>query len=195
MKRPERNFSERNFAEYYIEKHTAMNIKLGNSYAAKLLNRGFKRGRILDAGCGFGAMAVVIAEAFPECEVTGIDISEPLLEYATASVKKKSLQDRVTFLKGDIINMEYEDDSFDVVFCINTVHLIESPDLVLGELERVCKPDGSLYIADLRRSWLKLFEREIAQALSFEEAKVHVGRSTLREGIFSKDPLWWMFEV
>jgi ubiquinone/menaquinone biosynthesis C-methylase UbiE len=195
MKKPKRDFSSKDFAKYYIKKHTKMNLKLGRLYAEKLRDRGFVRGRALDAGCGFGAMAAVIAEAFPEYEITGIDLSEPLLEYAASSVHGSSLQDRVTFLKGDIQNIEFEDNLFDVVFCVNTVHLVEDPELMLSELERVCKPVGSLYIADIRRSLLKIFERELAQAMTFEEAKDLIGRSALREGSLSKDLLWWKFEA
>jgi hypothetical protein len=62
-------------------------------------------------------------------------------------------------------------------------------------MERVLIPDGFLFIADLRRSWLGLIEKEIKSALTLEEARDVISQSELREGTFSSDLLWWRFET
>jgi 2-polyprenyl-3-methyl-5-hydroxy-6-metoxy-1,4-benzoquinol methylase len=49
------------FAEEYAGKHQKIAKKFGRELAEKLTQRGFARGRILDAGCGFGATAIVLA--------------------------------------------------------------------------------------------------------------------------------------
>ena len=64
------------------KKHKKIIEKQGYGYAKKLASLGFEKGKILDAGCGFGSMDAVLAKEIPECEIIGIDLSEPLLEYA-----------------------------------------------------------------------------------------------------------------
>lgn len=68
-----KDFNDKNFAEFYIKKHKKLLKKLGFAYAEKLRGLGFSDGKILDAGCGFGAMCLVLAEEFPDCEIVGVD--------------------------------------------------------------------------------------------------------------------------
>lgn len=75
------------------------------------------------------------------------------------------------------------------------VHLVDAPVRMLDEIERVLKPDGLLFIADLKRSWLALVEREIRAALTLSEAEDLLKRSTLRQGSFSSELLWWRYEA
>jgi ubiquinone/menaquinone biosynthesis C-methylase UbiE len=172
-----------------------MLAKLGSTYAKKLTARGFAKGTILDAGCGFGGMDLVVAHEIPECEIIGIDLSDPLLAYAQSSVSDTKLEHRLRFQKGDVHTIPFDDNSFDVVFNVNMVHLVNKPVIMLNELERVLKPNGYLFIKDLRRSWLSLFEREITSALTLNEAKHLIAHSQLRNGTFSQSILWWNFEV
>jgi hypothetical protein len=58
------------------------------------------------------------------------------------------------------------------------------------------QPDGYLFIKDLRRSWLGIFESEIKSAkFTLDEAKKLIEQSELRKGTFSKSVLCWNFEV
>jgi hypothetical protein len=66
---------------------------------------------------------------------------------------------------------------------------------MLNEIKRVLKPNGYLFIKDLRRSWLGIFESEIKSAFSLNEAKKLIRQAKLRRGTFSKSILWWNFEV
>jgi ubiquinone/menaquinone biosynthesis C-methylase UbiE len=75
------------------------------------------------------------------------------------------------------------------------VHLVEDPVQMLNEIERVLAPKGFLFIADLRRSWLGLIEKEIKSALTLGEAKELFRQSKLREGVFSSSNIWWRFET
>jgi len=192
---PERDFCGKEFAEYYILHHKKSARRLGLRYAAKLRELGFTKGRILDAGCGFGGMDLVLADELPECEITGIDMSEPLLRYAVSSLQGTPAGQRIRFERGDARNLRFEDNSFDVVFCIGVLHLVDRPHVLLDEIERVLAPAGMLFIADLRRSWIGLFEKECSRAFRFAQARELIGNSSLRSGRFSKDLLWWCFET
>ena len=75
-------FSDEAEAEAYARGHSGMAERFGTEYAKKLSARGFRQGRILDVGCGSGAMNLVLAQRFPDSEITGIDLSDPLLRLA-----------------------------------------------------------------------------------------------------------------
>jgi ubiquinone/menaquinone biosynthesis C-methylase UbiE len=190
-----RVFDDEDFAEKYAKKHKGMAEKFGQEYSEKLSSRGFQKGRILDAGCGFGWTDIILAQKFPDSEVVGIDLSEPLLQRANQAAQSANLDNRVKFEKADVQQIPYADDSFDVVLNLNMVHLVEDPIKMLDEMERVLVSNGLLFVADLKRSWAGLIEREIKSALTLDEARDLFSQSKLREGVFSRSFLWWRFET
>jgi ubiquinone/menaquinone biosynthesis C-methylase UbiE len=190
-----RVFDDEDFAEKYATRHRGMAEKFGQEYTEKLSSHGFQKGRILDAGCGFGWTDIILAQKFPDSEVVGIDLSEPLLRRANQDAKSANLDNRVKFEKADVQQIPYIDYSFDVVLNLNMVHLVEDPVRMLDEIERVLVPNGLLFIADLRRSWAGLIEREIKSALTLKEARDLLSQSNLREGVFSRSFIWWRFET
>jgi ubiquinone/menaquinone biosynthesis C-methylase UbiE len=191
----DRVFDDEARAQAYAKGHNRMAERFGAEYAAKLSARGFRQGRILDVGCGAGAMNLVLAKQFPDSEIVGIDLSEPLLRLAREAAKATDMDERLKFERGDVQEMPYADDSFDVLINTNMVHLVEGPIRMLDEMERVLIPGGFLFIADLRRSWLGFLEREIRSALTLEEAAKLFNQSRLRRGFFSRSMLWWRFET
>ena len=190
-----KDFNNKDFADYYIKKHKKLIEKMGHDYAKKLAFEGFKRGKVLDAGSGFGGMDIVLAKRIPGCEITGIDLSDPFLDYSNSRVLNSNLGNRVKFIKADVHNIPFEDNTFDVAFSVSMVHLVKEPIIMLNEIERVLKPNGYLFIKDLRRSWLGILEREIKSAFSLNEAKKLIAQSKLKEGRFSKSVLWWNFDI
>ena len=183
------------FAEEYARKHQKIAEKFGHEMAGKLARRGFEGGRILDAGCVFGATAVVLAQAFPRSEVVGIDLSEPLLALARQTAQASGLGERVAFEKADVQQIPYDDDAFDALINLQMLHIVEDPVAMLDEMERVLAPDGFLFMADIRRSWVGWFDKVFKSALTAEEAGALVRRSNLRAGVFSSDLLWWRYEA
>ena len=88
--------------------------------------------KILDVGCGKGFMLYDFKRFIPGITVAGIDISEYAIENAKKEVKQ--------FLKvGDARELPFEDNSFDLVVSITTIHNLEREDCkkALRELERV----------------------------------------------------------
>jgi ubiquinone/menaquinone biosynthesis C-methylase UbiE len=186
---------DEDFARKYAKHHQKMTEKFGYEYAQKLTSRGFQRGRIIDVGCGAGGTAIVLAKMLPECEVVGIDLSDPLLNIARESAQTDRLSERIKFEKVDVQQIPYAENDFDVVINLNMVHLVADPIKMLNEIERILKPNGILFIADLKRSWLGIIEKEIKASLTLSEARQLFERSNLREGVFSSGMLWWRFEA
>jgi ubiquinone/menaquinone biosynthesis C-methylase UbiE len=187
-------FSDPAFASRYAKRHADMQRRFGNEYTEKLRTRGFSKGRILDAGCGFGETLIRLAESFPQAVLTGIDLSDPLLDIARSSAARASLSKRIEFQKADVCSLKYPDKYFDVVLNINMVHVVEHPIHMLDELERVLADDGFLFIADIRRIWIGLLERELLSALTAREAKQLLAQSTIRKGVMTSSMLWWRYE-
>ena len=103
----------------------------------------------LDAGCGIGLQALLLAEAVgPTGHVTGLDISEEFLLYAKGVVGSSSLSEWVTFKHGDVNSLPFNDKTFDWVWSVDCVGYPaeENPLSILKELARVLKPGGSLAI-------------------------------------------------
>jgi len=191
----DRVFSDKDYAARYAQQHQKMAENLGREVVRGLHARGFQGGKIIDVGCGSGATAIVLAQAFPQSEVVGIDLSQPLLHLASQAAQAAGLTGRVRFETGDAERIPYEDDSFDVVLSLNMVHIVEHPIQMLNEIERILLPEGSLFIADLRRSWLGLFEKEMKSSLTLQEAKTLLAQSKLRAGDFSSSLIWWRFQA
>ncbi|MBN2431388.1 MAG: methyltransferase domain-containing protein [Acidobacteria bacterium] len=192
--RQARVFADEAFADRYARKHQKMALKFGQEYTGKLKERNVQQGRILDVGCGFGTTLLALAKTFPACEMTGIDLSDPLLARARAGAAAAGLQDRVVFEKADAEQLPYPDNAFDVALNINMVHIVAEPVSMLNEIHRVLKPEGLFFIADIRRSWIGLLDREFRSAYDLAEARKVVGRSRLTGGEFQPGFLWWRYE-
>jgi demethylmenaquinone methyltransferase/2-methoxy-6-polyprenyl-1,4-benzoquinol methylase len=105
--------------------------------------------RGLDAGCGVGLQAVLLAEAVgPTGHVTGLDISSEFLLHAEEIVKKSGLSEQILFQEGDVGNLPFGDDTFDWVWSVDCVGypIEEKPLPLLKELARVLKPGGTVAI-------------------------------------------------
>jgi ubiquinone/menaquinone biosynthesis C-methylase UbiE len=187
-------FDDEAFARDYARKHWKMAADFGERYGRKLKKNGFVRGRVLDVGCGSGATNLTLADQFPDSEFVGIDLSDPLLEMAREKARQRGVAQRVRFEKADVLDIPFEDDFCDVLINLNMVHLVGDPLRMFAEMERVLTPTGFLFVADLRRSFLGIVEREIRSGLFAREAKGLIRDSNLRAGLFSSGVIWWRYE-
>ena|ERR1700728_369404 len=100
---------------------------------------------ILDVGCGPGTITADLARRVAPGPVVGIDRSEEAIAGAR-DLLDGSLQ--LSFEIGDLFSMHFADRSFDVVHAHQVLQHVEDPVGALGELSRVCRPDGLLAIRD-----------------------------------------------
>ena len=97
---------------------------------------------VLDVGCGVGGPATEISR-FTGCKVTGLNNNDYQIERATYKAKQNGLSDKLNFVKGDFMQMDFPAETFDAVYAIEaTVHapVLEG---VYSEIYKVLKPGGT----------------------------------------------------
>lgn len=98
--------------------------------------------KILDIGTSTGHSALEFSRLL-NCEVIGIDINPMSLKTAEERTKRFKLE-KAKFVLDDATNMNFGDETFDVVFAGNVTSLVSDRDAALREYWRVLKPSGYL---------------------------------------------------
>src|SRR5438874_10462276 len=128
---------------------------------AELLDQMGLRGdeRILDMGCGRGAVLLMAAQRLTTGRAEGVDLwrsvdqSGNSLEATRRNAIAEGVADRVELHTGDMTALPFEDNSFDVVVSSLAVHNIRGSagrEKAISEAVRVLRPGGRLMIADIR---------------------------------------------
>lgn len=102
--------------------------------------------RILEVGCGPGALSAALHRWYPRAEITGIDRDSEFIRYARNQVPE------VTFLEGDATALPFPDNIFDVTIS-NTVSEHIDPAAFYREQYRVLKPGGVCLVLSARRGF------------------------------------------
>jgi ubiquinone/menaquinone biosynthesis C-methylase UbiE len=106
---------------------------------------------VLDVACGTGGWIIEAAKQHPEMYLTGIDISNRMIEYARGQANADQVSDRVEFQVMDaLFQLQFPPDSFDLVNLRFGVSFIRNWEwtLVISEMLRVTKPGGVVRITD-----------------------------------------------
>ncbi len=107
--------------------------------------------KVLDAGCGVGGAAIYLAKKY-HCQTHGISLSKQQVEFATQKSIENDIEAKVSFSVADFTQMPFEDESFDVVWAVESVcHAHEKADFI-KEAFRVLKKGGRLMMADFFRT-------------------------------------------
>lgn len=100
--------------------------------------------KVLDVACGTGNLALPAARI--GAQVTGVDIAPNLVEQARENAKQMGLS--AQFDEGDAEALPYDEASFDSVITMFGAMFAPRPELVASELKRVCRPGGSIAMAN-----------------------------------------------
>lgn len=190
-----RVFSDPVWAEGYYKRNKKNIQQVGKRFVKLLKKAGFTKGSILDVGCGFASVPIEIAKAFPQVNIIGIDLGEPLLEIGKSLIYDQRIEKQITLSTGDALNLQYDDHTFDAVINTFLLHIVENPILMLNEIERVAKPEAKILITDLRRGFLAYFIKKLKKAYALQEAADIIEKSELRKGVLSSGFFWWDYVV
>lgn len=109
------------------------------------------KGKVLEVGVGTGKNIPYYPD---DIDITAIDFSEKML--AKAREKAKKLNKKVELLQMDAQNMEFADNTFDMIFTTCVFCSVPDPVKGLEEIRRVCKPDGKIIMIEHVRSERKI---------------------------------------
>jgi ubiquinone/menaquinone biosynthesis C-methylase UbiE len=101
---------------------------------------------ILDVGCGSGIPTMELAR-LSNGQIIGLDINQPLLDRLRRKIEKAGLSDRVKTLKRSMFDMDFPDESFDIIWAEGSISVIGFK-RGLKEWWRFLKPHGFLVVHD-----------------------------------------------
>lgn len=114
-------------------------------------------GKAADLGCGSGRLAIELAQRAAGLHVTGVDLSNALLNEARQNAAAAGLTSRTSFRTGDAASTPFADGSLDLVVSTLSLHHWSDPIAVLNEVARILKPGGAFMLFDLRRDMIAPF--------------------------------------
>jgi SAM-dependent methyltransferase len=128
--------------------------------------------RLIDVGCGTGAMAAAAAERWAAVEVHGVDPSSGMLAIARreTAVRSPAVRARLRFTQAPAERLPFDDGAFDLAASAFVLQLVPSRYRALLEMRRVLVPGGMLAYV----TWLKGGEPFAADAV-YDEVRVDVG--------------------
>jgi demethylmenaquinone methyltransferase/2-methoxy-6-polyprenyl-1,4-benzoquinol methylase len=106
---------------------------------------------ILDVATGTGDFAITSYKILSPDQITGIDISEGMLDLGRKKVSKLGLDKKIHLLNGDSEAILFDDSSFDAVTVAFGVRNFENLEKGLSEIYRVLKPGGKVLILEFSK--------------------------------------------
>jgi len=106
---------------------------------------------VLDVATGTGDVAILTYKILHPKKITGIDISDGMLEIGRRKVEKLGLEKDIELLNGDSESIDFPDASFDAITVAFGVRNFENLEKGLKEMLRVLKPGGKLVVLEFSK--------------------------------------------
>jgi demethylmenaquinone methyltransferase/2-methoxy-6-polyprenyl-1,4-benzoquinol methylase len=152
--------------------------RLWRRRAIGIISRNYKNPVILDVATGTGDLALAAMRIDP-VKITGIDISQKMLEIGREKIRKKGLSGKIELLQADSENIPFGDDIFDVAMVAFGVRNFSDPLKGLNEMRRVIRKEGMILVLEFSKPSGLLFRT--VYTFYFRNILPFVGK------LFSKD--------
>ena len=104
--------------------------------------------KVLDVGCGVGNPAFYLHKKFA-CDITGISTSEKGVLQAEEESRNRGYQEKVRFRVANAMDNGFGDNTFDLVWVMESSHLMKEKPKLFAECYRVLKPGGVILLCDV----------------------------------------------
>ncbi len=175
-----------------------------------------KNALVLDLGTGTARIPIILSNLRPDCQITAIDLAPSMLKIAQKNVDLAHKKEQIKLELADSKNLNYQNNSFDLVISNSLVHHIPNPLELFMEIDRVVKPRGQILIRDLFRPQSQaqikaivkqenldyssrqeqLFADSLHAALTIEEVQDIMNQVGWRKAeIYQSSPRHWTLEL
>lgn len=141
-------------AEYYDKMNGIMSMGMVKKWHRFMFKKaGDITGcKVCDVGCGTGEISFMAAERVgPDGEVIGVDITPGMLAMAEKKMESMDLPVKVDFRVGDALDMEFDDNTFDLVTSGYMLRNVTNIQQAVNEMYRVLKPGSKVVVAELSK--------------------------------------------
>lgn len=120
--------------------------------------KGLQSKYILDVATGTGDMAILTEKMLHPAKITGVDISEGMLDIGRKKLYKLGLQNKIELLQGDSETLNFPDNTFDAITVAFGVRNFQNLEKGLAEMRRVLRPEGKLVVLEFSRPKQPMFK-------------------------------------
>lgn len=110
--------------------------------------RGIPQPRILDLGCGTGALAERVLAALPAATLVGVDMTPQMIAAARTRCPALLRASRMELVEADAEHLPFHDGSFDVLYCNDSFHHYPDPQRAAFQMWRVLARGGVLVMGE-----------------------------------------------
>jgi demethylmenaquinone methyltransferase / 2-methoxy-6-polyprenyl-1,4-benzoquinol methylase len=118
--------------------------------AIKIISEKYNFPSVLDVATGTGDLAIAAVKLNPE-RITGIDISEKMLEKGREKIRRKGFAGKIDLISGDSENIPFNDNVFDVAMVAFGVRNFADPVKGLSEMNRVIREGGMIMVLEFSK--------------------------------------------
>lgn len=138
-------------------------------YILELVQSLPQKSKILDYGCGAGAIIKAVKKARPDLDCYGIDFSSVAINQA------KSTSSDINFKIFNGESTSYDDNFFDCIIMLEVLEHVSDPNQTLIEIKRILKPLGNFFLAVPQEKSLKTLQGILIKLFSFTPSKQTAG--------------------
>lgn len=135
----------------------------------------------LDLCCGTYDLSLECFKQFPQCNITASDFSQGMLDAGLPKIKKFRESKQINVVQADALNLPFDDERFDVIFCAYGVRNLDDTKKGLLEIQRVLKPGGQIIVLEFfkpDRPMAHLFHKTYANIIIPTLGKMVSGHSS-----------------
>lgn len=144
-------FNKIAFRYDFLNRFLSAGIDIGWRKKAIRELKSLKPKQVLDVATGTGDVAILMQQMLAPQKITGIDISDGMLDVGRKKIEKLGLQAHIELLNGDSETINFENNSFDAITVAFGVRNFEHLETGLKEMLRVLKPGGKMVVLEFSR--------------------------------------------